>query len=162
MPGLNAFPPGWLSMLGIKSSGKNPGDAGDVLLPTMELRDWYLAQQWQELALSVPNVNAPGFFNFASFGNVWTWLRFTSVRSTGTLAAATTMRVRMGIQQQGSVQWRPFGSILSATTGESSVSVYEPAFLVPPGYRIGVAAEAVTLGTAPSYYLIADSIQLPA
>jgi len=157
---LNAFPPGLLSLLGIKSGGSNPETITEILQTTLELRDWYLAQQWQEVALDVPNVNAPGFFNWNDFGNKATWVRFVSARSTAVLAAGTTIRGRLGLQQIGSIQWRSLGSLASATAGESLVSVYEAPFIVPPGFRLGFAAEAVTLGTAPSMRLTCDAIQL--
>jgi hypothetical protein len=43
---IQAFPPGLLSLFGIKNGGSNPGELSQVIIPQLELLDWYLGQQW--------------------------------------------------------------------------------------------------------------------
>ena len=69
---INRQPTGWLGFLGIKNFGRNPSTAADVLAPTWDLSDLYLAQ-WRTWVNSSQVISAQG--NFIAFtpqaGQVW-------------------------------------------------------------------------------------------
>ena len=64
MSSINRQPTGFLGFLGIKNFGRAPATTGDVLAPTWDLRDWYLAQSRLYIQQTVA-VNATG--NYLSF-----------------------------------------------------------------------------------------------
>lgn len=66
MPGqLNPPAAALLSILGLKSQGRTPSDFGGIVMPTMEMTDFYLRSQCQQVVITdtVP-INLSGFQQF--------------------------------------------------------------------------------------------------
>ena len=141
--GLNAFPPGLLSFFGIKNGGRNPEDLGTILAPTLELRDWYLAQQWQRVQLSSGNVNAIGFFGITSVPPAeWWMIRFLTARPLAALGAATTWTFSLAHQLDNTTQPVSLGPPVTGTVGGMPMASYPDVLIIRPSGALGVFCQA--------------------
>jgi hypothetical protein len=69
---INKQPTGWLGFLGIKNFGRNPSQVAEVLAPTWDLSDLYLASS-RQLVITTGTINAVGTYPAFSppAGRVW-------------------------------------------------------------------------------------------
>jgi len=123
---INRLPLGLLSFLDIKQMGKNPAALGDVLLPVLEMGEFFLGPHVSRRAST--GVSVTGVGNFATDlvvpnGKVWI-VRQAVLRSSAVLGAATT--IRAAVELTG-----PDGSYVlngdqdTATVGERLSAVME-------------------------------------
>lgn len=72
MTAINRAPVGWLGFLGIKNFGRNPSTAAEVLAPTWDLSELYLAtnRTWATVSSAITGLNQFAF-NGPPAGQVW-------------------------------------------------------------------------------------------
>jgi hypothetical protein len=165
MPSLvNKVPPGLLALLGIKAGGQNPSILPDTLTPTIELLELYVSGNCTEVNANTSAITNPQLWNASALpqpgaGEMFVVERM-SIAAAGTLPAATTYRLQPIIYEPTGVRHFPVGPAVTATVNERLLSGNDRWFIVPPGYRMGIAALAVTLGTATAFTISARYVPL--
>lgn len=145
---VNRIPPGLLSLLGLKNTGRNPAALSAELRGVIELRDWYLASIAQTIGQSgtVNNVQNQ-FITFAPTLQVpdteWWFLHYS--------AAAFTVDSAFGAANRFSafLQWTVNGNALrgpiteqgSAIPGQYPIIGLDGLFL-PPGSVAAMRVDA--------------------
>lgn len=151
MAGINRQPRGLLNFLGIQNVGRNPGQLGEQLSPVIDLRDWYLQQNTESVALN-SSVASLGFNPFFSVPDTETWAVIsTAANSAAALGAGVTFQIGVAWSRPS-----PTVAVISplsevgpvATTGAVAVAWGFPADLifVPPGAQIGIYCSQLAAG----------------
>jgi hypothetical protein len=145
---INRQPTGWLGFLGIKNFGRNPSTAAQVLAPTWDLADLYLAQSRKWLTTSIA-VNALG--NYPCFGppagqvwHVWSFGGITPTLGTGETCDLVPLlwNAALGYGTPLSAG----NNLLHAVGHRATVALPYPIILTP-GDQVGFAATRFTIGT---------------
>lgn len=138
--GINKAPVGLLDFLGIKNFGQYPVSLGQVLVPTFELLQWYLAEYGESIAASAAYA-VNGYQAFFTVPSNETWVCVAAgMNSQAVLGAgqvmhgvvATTRGPNPGVQ----VPLATTG--VRAATGAVAYSGFEGLVFLPPGATIGV------------------------
>lgn len=148
MTAINRQPTGWLGFLGIKNFGRNPSTASEVLAPTWDLKELYLAQSRRWSTISIP-VNGLG--NYPALGppagQVWYVWSFGGVSPT--LGSGETLDMVPLLWNAALGYGTPIGAcnnVLSAVGNRAYVGLPYPMVLTPND-QVGFAATRWTLGT---------------
>lgn len=153
MPSLvNRVPPGLLSLLGIKAGGQNPAILPDTLQPTLELLELYVSGNAVDVDAATSLVVNNGVWAIGTPapgpGEIYLVERM-SVTIGANLAAGTTYRVVPTISDAVTAgRVFPVGPEASATAGQRLSVGSWGGFVLPSGFRLGLFAAQVTLGTA--------------
>lgn len=145
MPSLiNRVPLGLLGLLGIKALGKNPSFLQDTVQPTVDLSNLYVHSNLELLEALTGNVNAVGVFTSGGVQNLsgefWVFPR-VCIRG-ATLGAATTYRLRLGLQDINlGLVVASSPNAASGATGERIYLGWEGPIIVPPGYALTILCE---------------------
>ena len=142
---IQAFPPGLLSAFGIKNGGSNPQQLGELLVPTLELLDWYLAQQWITQRIVNADIGAgPGYSNLGAAttvpqNQVWFVRNVTTGPDTAIPAgnASQFWLARRLTPVTSQVKLGPTVTLVAGQRDYSAMSDNRP-YLLRPGDDIGV------------------------
>ena len=138
MPSLiQRIPPGLLSFLGLKSTGQNPNNLSDTVVPVLDLEHLYLAQDLQVSSNTQNVANAGQSISLAvPNGEAWRVLGFGY--SADTLTATATLKVALKIAPNGSVacpvgtSWPPHVVSAASDIVQDGIFVPQP-FVAPSG-----------------------------
>jgi len=139
---INRAPVGWLGFLGIKNFGRNPAGASDVLAPTWDLAELYLAanRTWVTAPFTITGI---GRFPTGQVpaGQVWRVDAYAYI--TNVLAAGNT--VRMSICTYNAALDYPVplgGPVGSAIATERCVAALARPIILQPGESLGAYVES--------------------
>lgn len=127
MPRIQQVPRGYLDALGIKSTGRNPGDTTEELRPTIDLTEMYLSHANEVVEETTLLASALGSSATATVpsGVVWRVLAFSGLVTT--LTGAANLQFSVGIRSAG-------GSYFASAQNNP----IEVAAVVNARYRLGV------------------------
>lgn len=160
MPSLvNRVPPGLLSLLGIKAGGNNPSVLPDVLTPTLELLELYVAGNAVDGVAATSVITGLGVWGVAAFqpnpGELL-YVERMSVSRTAGLAAGTTYTLQPCLYDLNTAsKIFAVGPAITATAGLSLLTASERPFIVPPGYRLAAFCSQFVAGTVVSFNVAA-------
>jgi len=148
--GINRQPRGLLSFLGIKNSGRNPRSLADVLAPTVDLRDWYLAQNSESVTVNI-SVAGIGFTPFFVVPETDTWaILATSINSQAVLGAGVSLQIGAGWTRNPNAQiFAPLTTVGNTYTVGQVAAAWSPAgslVMVPPGAQVGAYCTVIVAG----------------
>jgi len=146
------LPPGLLGFLQLKNSGRLPDFFGDVLTPTMDLRDWYLQAELRE-GIFTDSIVGDGVSQYVVFApndpEAW-YVHQVSV-ITDAMASTDTL-VALYLRLEGP---SGDGPVIAALHSDSSGSftdgsvcaVFTGGFFLQPGWRITLRAVSTVATT---------------
>lgn len=150
---LQVFPPGLLSFLAIKNGGKNPQTLSDVLAGTIELRDWYFAQQWELASSTIADWGAGTgqlHSNVVPQQQIW-WVRDLTVGPNLAMAAGNSATFFPSVLIQAVAM--KIGPSLSLTAGQADWAFATGPFILLPGESFGVQVNVQVHAVAQPAYL---------
>lgn len=153
MPGVvQRVPMALLDLLGLKSTGQNPVLFSELLGPSIDMTDLYLANRWEIINASVAAIATTGLKTTGSWepadGTVLV-IDGACIQFATVLAAATTYRLRLCLYTvQTGNPFRMAPSAVTTTVGEIVAGAWDGPIVVRPGEGLGIWAENVTLGTS--------------
>jgi hypothetical protein len=166
---LSAFPPGLLSLFGIRTGGKNPSQLGDLLVPQVDLLEWYLAQQWQPQRTTIADIGAAsGFQVIGSVSTVpQTQIWFVRNAYTGPNSVIGAGNNYSWMLAKNLIQptiKTPLGVQVSATAGNTgrALALDSRPIILRPGESLGVQINGVTHAVAQDWEIGFEFIPLQA
>lgn len=146
---IQIVPPGLLGFLGIKNGGENPHVLGNVLLPSMDVRDWYLQGRAEQISVGPWNLVAGAGvgYNNGVTGAVPDkefWYVHHASLVASTIAAADRVSFGIaaqnigGVAAQGTIVYsEPYNNSGVARTTVTSPVAVARGFFLPPGSNLG-------------------------
>lgn len=158
---IQLIPPGLLGLFQLKQMGRNPDQLGEVVLPTVEILDWYrqALSEWSTTTHSVV-INATGRANFQTFSNPiavpdreWWYVHQYAVKAEPVLGGGTAEvhAIVPNMIQQATGTARPVavgpGQFpVGCNTDAHTVWAEGRGFFAPAGARLGVAYGVTVTG----------------
>jgi hypothetical protein len=152
---VNRIPPGLLSLLGLKNTGRNPGQLSDVIGPSLEMLDWYLWSQAEAVASGAQTPSAGAQAAFQTFAPTlmvpqteWWWVHWYSVQFNNSPTAAVTGTIVPYLIVLGTSMR---SSPVNIGTGVNTITYAEgpKGFFCPPGSTFNLAI-LLNAGTTPA------------
>lgn len=146
---IQLIPAGYLGFLQSKTMGRNPGEASDVVQPTMELTKLYRAP-FRRVSKQSANIAATGLglgaFTQSVPFNQWWAVEYVHLYLT--TAAGQAIRCAPAIFQNGTSEALFVGSVRSAGASDQILvpAYFEDPWIAAPGDAFGVLCELLTAG----------------
>lgn len=144
---VNRVPPGLISLLGIKGSGQNPQLLADLITPTLDVTQAYLAGFSDRLQVDTAAVTARGILGSSGQlspgpGEIFAVNECVAVNLG---AAASTLRIRLCLYDTGTGNiFAASPDAASSAANEWAISAWHGPLYVPSGFDLGVVVESFT------------------
>lgn len=171
---IQLIPPGFLSLLQLKNQGHMPADLGEVVSPTMDMRDWYLQVSARTPSTTFGLVLTSEQQSFHRFspngiivpqGKTW-WVHHYMVQCGLTAVAGQSIFGLAPIiiwNANGTIKYNQLGPapatglISSTATNPTGTQVFASGFWAPPGAELGftngeiISAAGISFGGVVRY-----------
>lgn len=146
---INRVPQGLLSLLDMKSGGKNAQELSQTLISVLDATDFYLASKREFLSAQI--APALGWNSSSTLspapGEIWL-VRTLCAFSNADIAAAATLQISVGlVPVGGAATIGGMGLGISSgvfSTGQRAMSVFPQSFFLQPGDQLGFYGQIVT------------------
>jgi len=152
------IPPGLLGMLQLKNEGRSPRDFVETLQPVIEMREWLMQANWNEVT-DVSAALAAGILGPVTFpaliSGAGTWLYVSQFSAYSTVGGAGIMRAKLFYQRlTGGATPRHFAGRQVeglATTATGICNPISEGFFMPPNMQLGVYVTENTYAAAVTF-----------